>query len=102
MAVDTLGRLLALCMTAVNEQDRAQVSELAERVRTETGETVEIAHVASPVGGRAEFRVDVSIRPVSERLRAITGNPGRSTLPGLRDSDVKERRGNTDLKLITL
>jgi len=57
--------------------------------------------VASPVGGRAEFRVDVSIPPVSERLRAITGNPGRSTLPGLRYSDVKERRGNTDLKLIT-
>lgn len=45
--------------------------------------------------------MDVSIPPVSKRLRAITGNSGRSTLPGLRYSDVKERRGNTDLKLIT-
>jgi len=44
-AVDTLGHLLALCVTAADEQDRAQVSELAERVQTETGETVEIAYV---------------------------------------------------------
>jgi transposase len=44
-AVDTLGHLLALCVTAADEQDRAQVSELAERVQAETGETVEIAYV---------------------------------------------------------
>ena len=45
LAVDTLGHLLALCVTPANEQDRAQVSELAERVQAETGETVEIAFV---------------------------------------------------------
>jgi transposase len=45
LAVDTLGHLLALCVTAANEQDRAQVAELAERVQAETGETVEIAYV---------------------------------------------------------
>ena len=45
LAVDTLGHLLALCVTAADEQDRAQVAELAERVQTETGETVEIAFV---------------------------------------------------------
>jgi transposase len=45
LAVDTLGHLLALCVTSANEQDRAQVSELAERVQAETGETVEIAFV---------------------------------------------------------
>jgi transposase len=45
LAVDTLGHLLALCVTAADEQDRAQVSELAERVQAETGETVEIAYV---------------------------------------------------------
>src|SRR5262245_8258948 len=45
LAVDTLGHLLALCVTAADEQDRAQVSELAERVQSETGETVEIAYV---------------------------------------------------------
>src|SRR6185436_9339182 len=44
-AVDTLGNLLALCVTAADEQDRAQVAELAERVQAETGETVEIAYV---------------------------------------------------------
>jgi transposase len=44
LAVDTLGHLLALCVTAADEQDRAQVAELAERVQTETGETVEIAY----------------------------------------------------------
>jgi transposase len=44
-AVDTLGNLLALCVTPANEQDRAQVSELAERVQAEAGETVEIAYV---------------------------------------------------------
>jgi transposase len=45
LAVDTLGHLLALCVTAADEQDRAQVSELAKRVQAETGETVEIAYV---------------------------------------------------------
>jgi transposase len=45
LAVDTLGHLLALCVTAADEKDRAKVSELAERVQAETGETVEIAYV---------------------------------------------------------
>ncbi len=40
LAVDTLGHLLALCVTAADEQDCAQVSELAKRVQEETGETV--------------------------------------------------------------
>ena len=45
LAVDTLGHLLAMYVTPANEQDRAQVAELAERVQEETGETVEIAYV---------------------------------------------------------
>jgi transposase len=45
LAVDTLGHLLALCVTAADEQDRDQVAELAKRVQEETGETVEIAFV---------------------------------------------------------
>lgn len=45
LAVDTLGHLLALSVTAANEQDRAQVAVLAERVQAETGESVEIAYV---------------------------------------------------------
>jgi hypothetical protein len=36
MAVDTLGHLLALLVTPANEQERAQVSALAERVQEVT------------------------------------------------------------------
>jgi transposase len=45
MAVDTLGHLLALHVTAANEQDRGQVSRLAEKVQEVTGDAVEIAYV---------------------------------------------------------
>jgi transposase len=45
IAVDTLGHLLALCVTAADEQDRAQVKELAAKVQTVTGENVEVAFV---------------------------------------------------------
>lgn len=44
-AVDTLGHVLALRVTAANEQDRAQVGELAADVQAATGETVELAYV---------------------------------------------------------
>jgi transposase len=45
MAVDTLGNLLALKVTAANEQERAQVSALAADVQNATGESVELAYV---------------------------------------------------------
>jgi transposase len=44
-AVDTLGHLLALHVTAADEQDRAQVGVLAEAVQQITGESVELAYV---------------------------------------------------------
>ena len=44
-AVDTLGHLLALVVTPANEQDRAQVSRLAEAVQRVTGEAVSLAWV---------------------------------------------------------
>jgi transposase len=44
-AVDTLGHLLALKVTPANEQDRAQVAELAQAVQETTGQSVEIAYV---------------------------------------------------------
>src|SRR6266568_120110 len=44
-AVDTLGNLLALHVTAANEQDRAQVEQLAQAVQEVTGGTVELAYV---------------------------------------------------------
>jgi transposase len=45
LAVDTLGHLLALAVTPANEQDRAQVAELAAAVQDVTGETVALAFV---------------------------------------------------------
>jgi transposase len=44
-AVDTLGHLLALHVTAADEQDRAQVERLAEEVQRITEESVELAYV---------------------------------------------------------
>src|SRR6516165_2494891 len=44
-AVDTLGHLLALHVTAADEQDRAQVEKLAEEVQQITGESIELAYV---------------------------------------------------------
>jgi transposase len=45
IAVDTLGHLLALLVTPANEQDRAQVAQLAAVVQAVTGDTVELAYV---------------------------------------------------------
>ena len=45
LAVDTLGHLLALRVTPANEQDRAQVGELAEAVQRVTEEKVQVAFV---------------------------------------------------------
>lgn len=59
IAVDTLGQLLALCVTAADEQDRAQVQALVEQVQAVTGDNVEIAFVdqgytGEPVAREAE------------------------------------------------
>lgn len=43
MAVDTLGMLLAVHITPANEQERAQVGELARQVQHVTGQTVKLA-----------------------------------------------------------
>lgn len=45
IAVDTLGWLLMLHVTAADEQDRAQVGQLAQQVQAVTGQTVEVAFV---------------------------------------------------------
>jgi transposase len=44
-AVDTLGHLLALKVTPANEQDRAQVGELAQAVQAAVDEPVQLAFV---------------------------------------------------------
>ena len=45
IAVDTLGHLLALYVTAADAQDRAQVAHLAQAVQAVTGQTVEVVFV---------------------------------------------------------
>jgi transposase len=45
MAVDTLGNLLKVIVTPANEQERAQVDQLAQEVQEITGESVELAYV---------------------------------------------------------
>src|ERR671922_200634 len=75
LAVDTLGHLLSLHVTAADEQDRAQVSELAKRVQEETGETVEIAYVdqgytgenAADAAGEHGIKLEVVKLPTAKR-----------------------------------
>jgi transposase len=45
LAVDTLGQLLVSMVTPANEQDRAQVGELAKQIQEATGDSVEVAFV---------------------------------------------------------
>jgi transposase len=45
LAVDTLGQLLAAIVTPANEQERAQVAELAAKVQEVTGDAIEVAFV---------------------------------------------------------
>jgi len=53
LAVDTLGHLLALHVTPANEQDRAQVGQLASAVQEVTGDQVTLAFVDQGYTGDA-------------------------------------------------
>lgn len=55
-AVDTLGYLLALHVAAADEQDRAQVAELAQAVQEATGASIEIAFVDQGYTGESAAR----------------------------------------------
>lgn len=53
VAVDTVGHLLALKVTAASEQERAQVADLTARLQEITGGTVEVAFVDQGYTGEA-------------------------------------------------
>lgn len=53
VAVDTLGHLLAVKVTAASEQERAQVGELAAQLQEVTGQSVELAYVDQGYTGEA-------------------------------------------------
>lgn len=60
IAVDTLGHLLALHVTAANEQERQQVYELAKQVQEVTGDAVSVAFVDEGYTG-----------PTAEQMAAV-------------------------------
>jgi transposase len=70
MAVDTLGHLPSLHVTAANEQDREQVGRLAKDVQEQTGKSVELAYVDQGYTGErpAEAAARQKIEPEVVKL----------------------------------
>ena len=75
IAVDTLGHLLALKVTAASEGDREQVATLAKDVQQVTGNTVELADVdqgyigqnAAQAAQQHGIRLEVVKHPMAKR-----------------------------------
>jgi len=83
MAVDTLGHLLALHVTAADEQDRAQVKKLAKDVQAATGDSVELAYVdqgytgEQPAADAAKKGIELSVVKLPEAKRGFVLLPRR-------------------------
>ncbi len=83
IAVDTLGQLLALRVTAANEQDRAQVEALVEQVQEVTGENVEIAFVDQAYTGAqaaqdaAQYGIKLEVVKLPEAKKGFVLLPRR-------------------------
>lgn len=83
MVVDTLGHLLALQVTAANEQDRAQVGPLAERVQAVTGETVNLVYADQNYTGEkaaqaaAEHGIELHVVKLPEAKKGFVLLPRR-------------------------
>jgi transposase len=83
IAVDTLGHLLALRVTAADEQERAVVGELAERVQEVTGSKVEVAFVDQGYTGEqaaddaGEHGIDLVVVQHTEAKRGFVLLPRR-------------------------
>jgi transposase len=83
MAVDTLGHLLSLHVTAANEQDRAQVGKLAKEVQKQTGRSVELAYVdqgytgENAAGAAEKQRIELSVVKLPEAKRGFVLLPRR-------------------------
>ncbi|MBO0859397.1 MAG: transposase [Chloracidobacterium sp.] len=83
LAVDTLGHLLALCVTAADEQDRVQILELAKRVQEVTGEPVEIAFVDQGYTGEnaadaaEEHGIRLEVAPLPSAKKGVVLLPRR-------------------------
>ena len=83
MAVDTLGHLLALHVTAADEQDRQQVERLAADVRAATGESVELAFVDQgytgdqPAADAVTHGIELSVVKLPQAKRGFVLLPRR-------------------------
>ena len=82
-AVDTLGDLLAVLVTPANEQERAQVGELARAVQAVTGQHVDLAFVDqgytgdAPAQAAAEQGIRLEVVKHSEAKRGFVLLPRR-------------------------
>jgi transposase len=82
-AVDTLGHLLALLVTPANDQERAQVEELASAVQAVTGEHVELAYVdqgytgEEPAAAAADHGIQLAVVKLPEAKRGFVLLPRR-------------------------
>ncbi|MHA6891970.1 IS5 family transposase [Ralstonia pseudosolanacearum] len=83
MAVDTLGHLLAVHVTPANEQERAQVAELARQVQQATGQTVKVAFADQGYTGEAPAQaalnegIDLQVIKLSETKKGFVLLPRR-------------------------
>ena len=83
MAVDTLGNLLALLVTPANEQERAQVEQLAQEVQAVTGESVELAYVDQgytgdqPAEDAAKHGIELEVIKLPETKKGFVLLPRR-------------------------
>jgi transposase len=83
MAVDTLGLLLTLHVTPANEQDRAQVAQLAQQVQAVTDESVELAFVDQGYSGEkaqlaaAEHGIQLAVVKLPEAKKGFVLLPRR-------------------------
>jgi len=74
---------IGFSVCTANEQDRAQVAELAERAQSETGETVEIAYVDQGYTGEnaadaaAEHGIQLEVVKLPEAKRGFVLLPRR-------------------------
>ena len=82
-AVDTLGNLLAVKVTAANEQERAEVADLSAAVQNATGQTVTLAYVdqgytgAQPVADAAAHGIRLEVVKHTEAKRGFVLLPRR-------------------------
>jgi transposase len=83
IAVDTLGHLLALKVTPANEQERAQVADLAGQIQEVTGNNVELAYVdqgytgEQPAADARQHGIRLEVVKLSEARKGFVLLPRR-------------------------